>query len=132
MKYFILSFLLGICYLTSLAIGADVPEANNQANVVTSNNVTFSIEHLLSDSFTLRSQIVLISMSDGRQGYQYLDKNSIVQESEIASFRKLLEKNNLYTIRIRNENSPPETPSIIASIPAVIHYFLLFIHSFFN
>lgn len=80
-------------------------------------NLTFFISHSLDRAATFqpRSTIKLIPRGEGRYALYVEDKN-IIREEDVASFKTLLSKNDLYVIRVAMEGSDVDT---MASLPAV-------------
>eukprot|EP01031_Cornospumella_fuschlensis_P029091 gene29091-35111_t len=79
-------------------------------------NLTFLISHSLDGavSFQPRSIIKLIPRGEGRYALTVEGKNT-VREEDVASFKSLLSKNDLYLIKVRMEGGDDET---MASLPA--------------
>lgn len=102
--------------------GADsTGAAGAMEEVVTSQNITFYIEHALGPNHTFlpRTKIQFIMKSDGRQGLKYLDKNTVTSADELSQLRELLTNNDLYTLRIRAEKEDWKGHFILSSMPAV-------------
>lgn len=97
--------------------------SNAAADLLESNvvkNVTIIIEHALVPSmkqYQPRANIQLVTKADGKQGLIIPAKNGINSEG-LADFKKLLDSNGLYTIRMRSASGSENAPYVIASIPA--------------
>lgn len=82
-------------------------------------NVTFIVEHALSDNvFKFRTKIQLVSRADGKQGTLYLDKNSIGGD-DVQQLKALVDRQGLYTVRLRTEREDSTARPVISSIPVV-------------
>jgi hypothetical protein len=85
---------------------------------VPSSNLTFAIEHLLTkdNEYKLRTKIQIVTRPDGKQGILYLDKNAVSGE-EVSVLKSLVDKQGLYTVRIRIEREGEMGEYITSSIP---------------
>ncbi len=78
----------------------------------------FLIEHENGGVFTSRSTAQIAYKSDNKQVLSFSDRNGIYEEN-IMHFKQLLNRNELYKLRIRSSDSEDSVPSVIVSIPAV-------------
>lgn len=83
-------------------------------------NVTFIVEHALSSDnvFKFRTKIQLVSRADGKQGTLYLDKNSVGGD-DVQQLKSLVDRQGLYTVRLRTEREDGTARPVISSIPVV-------------
>lgn len=124
----LLVFLIWTCHCGFLkaAEGTDTTTLDSQPFVAsTSTNFTFYIEHALESTgetltFVPRTRIQLVAKADGKHGILYLDRNTISDSNHVALFKNLIDKKDLYTIRIRTEKLDWKSEFVSSSIPVVL------------
>jgi hypothetical protein len=89
--------------------------------LVEKKEIIFTIEHAIGGrDFVHRSTIHLIKKPDGKQGLLFPEKNGVFGE-DIQVIREMLEKNELYTIRIKSHAGNVSSEPVITSLPIVRH-----------
>mmetsp|Transcript_1916 Transcript_1916/g.4461 ORF Transcript_1916/g.4461 Transcript_1916/m.4461 type:complete len:244 (+) Transcript_1916:152-883(+) len=85
--------------------------------LVEKKEIIFTIEHAIGGrDFMHRSTIHLIKKSDGKQGLLFPEKNGVFGE-DMQVIREMLEKNELYTIRIKSQVGNVSSEPVITSLP---------------
>jgi len=108
--------LLLTCFFHAIR-GNESAGENEFSNPATSSNITVYIEHSFDQiHFLPRTRMQLISKADGKQGMLYLEKNVIAGDS-LQLLKKLVDKNGLYTLRLRTEKPNWNGTFALTSIP---------------
>jgi hypothetical protein len=81
--------------------------------------IIFTIEHAIGGrDFVHRSTIHLIKQPDGKQGLLFPEKNGVFGD-DMKVVKEMLEKNELYTIRIKSQVGNVSSSPLISSLPLV-------------
>jgi hypothetical protein len=80
--------------------------------------IVFSVEQKINSVYVPRTKAIVVVKPDGKQGLAFPDKNGIFGD-DLKHFKKLLETDELYTLRIRSLSGNASVPWVTTSIPAV-------------